>query len=255
MGVVEGDPHLSDTLHQTVVCICTLVCARQPLKAWVLGNPAPTRRESEREGDSVREIEGRRQTERDQLVLSLDALYDHRAREADVSKQPLRVRLCVYLHACVCVCVRVCGCASVCLCVRVCLGTPLCMCVCLCVPLCACMRACLCTPLAVMPLRASAGAPKGNAVLGPKLLQLGHDTVCHTRDRPCQQTIHACLHHLQPGLDGKVDKIRVEENMVRRAQCSIVAEELGRCHLWTAHTHTVTQSVYACVCERERDNA
>jgi hypothetical protein len=133
MGVVEGEPHLSDTLHQTVVCICTLVCARQPLKAWVLGNPAPTRRESERVGDRVREIEGRRQTERDQLVLGLDALYDHRAREADVSKQPLRVRLCVYLHACVCVCVYECVCAGVPLCTRV----PVYASVCLCVPLCA----------------------------------------------------------------------------------------------------------------------
>jgi hypothetical protein len=140
MGVVEGDPHLSDTLHQTVVCICTLVCARQPLKAWVLGNPAPTRRESEREGDRVREIEGCRQTERDQLVLGLDALYDHRAREADVSKQPLRVRLCVYLHACVCVCmcacVRVCGCASVYACAWVRLCVRVCASVCLCVPVC-----------------------------------------------------------------------------------------------------------------------
>ena len=76
-----------------------------------------------------------------------------------------------------------------------------------------------------------ATVPECHSVLGTELLQLGHHAVGDARNDLGIEAVHRGLDDLQLVLNGKVDKIGVQQDVVRRAQSAVVVEEHGGRHL------------------------
>ena len=55
---------------------------------------------------------------------------------------------------------------------------------------------------------------EGDPVLGPQLLQLGHDAVGDVGDALGVEAVHHGLHHVQLVLHAEVDEVGVDENVV-----------------------------------------
>lgn len=63
------------------------------------------------------------------------------------------------------------------------------------------------------------------SVLLPKLLQLRHHTVRDAGDALRQQTVHHGLVDLELVFDRKVDKVGIDQHMIRRAKLCVILEE------------------------------
>lgn len=69
------------------------------------------------------------------------------------------------------------------------------------------------------------GKAKGKTILGAKLLKLSHDTVSNTNVTLGEKTIHHGAVHLELHLDTEVDKVSINEDIVRRTQLGVILEE------------------------------
>lgn len=63
------------------------------------------------------------------------------------------------------------------------------------------------------------------SVFLPKLLQLRHHTVRDAGDALRQQTVHHGLIDLELVFDRKVDKVGIDQHMIRRAKLCVILEE------------------------------
>jgi hypothetical protein len=72
------------------------------------------------------------------------------------------------------------------------------------------------------------GQTQGKFVFSTQFFQFAHDTIRNTGDALCQQTVHHGSDHVQFLANRKVDKVGIHQDMIRRAQLSIVLEKESR---------------------------
>jgi len=83
--------------------------------------------------------------------------------------------------------------------------------------------------------------PERHAVLATKLLQLTHHTVSDVRNALGIEAVHHGLDDVESVLDGEVDEVGVDEDVVRRAQLLVVPEEqCRRCLRYFSDLHILS---------------
>lgn len=69
---------------------------------------------------------------------------------------------------------------------------------------------------------------KGHPILGPEFLQFRHDTISDTGCTLSVQAIHHGFDNVELVLDGKIDEVGIDKDLVRRSQGGIMFEEQSR---------------------------